>query len=243
MRKMRLSENMKLSSKNRFGVCSVQMIIILMSVVLISSFIIESTHITFKSISRKESAIQENLWGESIFQIIDVYLIQSLEEVYNTPPEILFTNSDESDKIKIKILRYSLFELWNTQVRKIGNKLSNSNILQNIEIKYKSIDKMAYVYDNSYGVNCFKINRDMITKNISSSEDFALTISVKVEKNGDRYVYSKDYFFKIPMYSDELINKEKNYYKDESNVKPWVNNFEFDTENTLVKSEVYYEKN
>ncbi|MGB5824288.1 MAG: hypothetical protein WBH44_09415 [Proteocatella sp.] len=243
MKKIKLPENMKSSSWNKHGMCSMQMIMILMIVILMSSFILDSTNITLKIISKRENTIQEQLWGESIFQIVDLYMIQGVEKIYNNPQKSVFISSYDNDKIKIKILQYALSEILNTNVIQIGNKLSGSRILEDIGLEYKYINRIGYVYDNSPEVKCFVKNKEMVTNNIYSSEDFAMIIAVKIEKGNDTFVYYKDYFLKIPMYTDELINEIKTYYEDNSNSKPWVSKLKFDIEATLITSEVYYDKN
>lgn len=242
MKKIKLSENMKSSFMNKKGICSMHMVILLMGVMLLSGFILDATNITLKSISKRESIIQEGLWGESIFQAIDVYLMESLAEEYNNPPKELFTGADDNSEIKIKILKQSFIDIWGKDIKVIGGKLLNATMLESLGMQYKSIDRTAYTYDDSAGVKYFKLNKDMTIKNITSSEDFALKISVTVAKGEDRFTYSKDYFFKIPLYSEELVNKMKAYYKDESNSKPWINQLKFDIKDNLITSEVYYEK-
>lgn len=243
MKRIKSSENMKSLSMNNSGMCSMHIIILLMSVIFISSFILDATNISLKSISKRESTIQEELWGDTIFQVIDVYLMESFEEVYNNPPKELFTSLDDNPEIKIKILKQAFIDIWAKEVKAIGVKLLDSKIFESMGIEYKRIDRTAYTYDDSAGVKYFKMNKDMAIKSINSSEDFALKISVTVAKGGDKFTYNKDYFFKIPLYDDKLINKMKVYYNDGSNSKPWMNQFEFGIESNLITSEVYYEKN
>lgn len=242
MKRVKLFEIMKSSSTNKLGICSMQMLIILMSVILMSSFILNSTDITLKIISKRENSIQERLWGESIFQVVDLYMIESLEKIYNKPPKSIFVSSYDNQIIKEKVLANSLFEMWSTQVSKIGTKLSTSGIVEVMGLKYKSIERTAYIYDNSPGVKYFKTNKYMVTTDLHSSDDFAMTISVKVEKGGYSFLYSKDYFLKIPLYSDELIEEIKAYYTANLSSELWTGSMKFDIEDTLITSEVYYEK-
>lgn len=237
MRRNRLNENIKCLSENKKGICSIQVIIITLASLLFFSYILESTSISLKTISKRQHTIQEKLVGESLFQIVDLYVIQEFEDIYNKAGyEVVKYNSD-NEIIKLKILRYSCFELWSKGVSKIGCEISSSKLIKALNLKYKEIGKIVYTYDSSEEKEYFIMQSYLNTKNIFSSKDFGITIKVTVYTEEDIISYSKDYIFTIPLYKDEDIAKIKADKEGKLNIK----SFEFD-ETNIVSSEVYYEQ-
>lgn len=72
---------MKFSSMNKKGICSVQVIIILCSCLILSAQILTSSRLSMNTISRRQDAVQERLYTEkSLFQVADVYLLPEHEQ-------------------------------------------------------------------------------------------------------------------------------------------------------------------
>ena len=55
---------MKFSSMNKKGICSVQVIIILCSCLILSAQILTSSRLSMNTISRRQDAVQEGAVGE-----------------------------------------------------------------------------------------------------------------------------------------------------------------------------------
>lgn len=237
MKHSKLKESIKYLSENKDGLCSIQVIIIIMASLLFCNYILESTAISVKTISRRQQVIQERLLGENLFQIIDLYVIKEFEDTYNKAGyEVVKVNSD-NEIIKLKILRYSCFEFWSKGVNNVGKEISKSKLIKDLDLKYKEIGKIIYTYDDSSEKEYFTMQNYLNTKNIFSSEDFGITIKVTVYTEDDIISYSKDYIFTIPFYTDEDIAKIKADKEGKLNIK----SFEFD-ETNIVSSEVYYEQ-
>ncbi len=237
MKRSRLKENIKCLSENKKGICSIQVIIITLASLLFFSYILESTAITLKTISKRQQVIQEKLLGESLFQIVDLYVIQEFEDIYNKAGyEIVKSNSD-NEIIKLKILRYSCFEFWSKGVNKVGSKISKSKLIKELNLKYKEIGMVLYTYDSSEEKEYFIMQNYLNIQKIFSSEDFGITIKVTVYTEESIISYSKNYIFTIPFYKDEDIAK----IKADKDCKLNIKSFEFD-ENNIISSEVYYEQ-
>ncbi|WP_028829026.1 hypothetical protein [Proteocatella sphenisci] len=231
---------MKFLSLNKKGICSVQVIIILCSCLIISTQLILSSKLTLATISRREAAIQERLYGESIFQVVDLYLVQSMNKTYNNPQKYTITSNQTNDEIKNKILRYALGEMANTEITNIGKSMKQCQMLKNMGIECKEISRTVYTYDNGAGIKQFKINSNLNLEKVSTSDDFALKIHIKVKVDNQIYVYGKDYFFIMPKYSDELIKEIKTFYGGGTS-ETWKGTHKFNHKEDMISSEVYYE--
>ena len=95
---------MKFSSMNKKGICSVQVIIILCSCLILSAQILTSSRLSMNTISRRQEAVQERLYGESLFQVADVYLLENMNSTYNIANKYTFTSGQTNDEIKKKYL-------------------------------------------------------------------------------------------------------------------------------------------
>jgi len=232
---------MKFLSLNKKGICSVQVIVILCACLVISAQILLSSKLTLATISRREVAIQERLYGESIFQVVDLYLVQSMNKTYNNPQKKTLTSNQTNDEIKNKILRYTLYEMANKEMTNLSGNIKTSPMLKNMGIEYKEATRTAYTYDNEAGVKRFKLNSSMDFDKVSTSDDFALKIHIKVKIDNQIYIYGKDYFFIMPKYSDELIKEIKTFYASGTS-EIWKGTHEFNHEEDIISSEVYYEK-
>lgn len=228
--------NIKCLSENKKGICSIQVIIVILAVILFFNYILESTSIGIKSISKRQDAVQEKLLGENLFQVVDLYVIEEFENIYNkTAYEVVKSNLN-NETTKLRILRYSCFEFWINGVKQVGREVSNSKIIKDLNLEYKQIGKIIYIYDNSIEKRYFVMENYLDTKNIFSSEDFGITIKVTVYTENKMISYCKDYIFKLPFYKDEDIDKIR---ADKDNILN-ISTFKLD-ESNIVTSEVYYE--
>ena len=232
---------MKFSSMNKKGICSVQVIIILCSCLILSAQILTSSRLSMNTISRRQEAVQERLYGESLFQVADVYLLENMNSTYNIANKYTFTSGQTDDEIKKKVLRYALQAMAVSKWKILSDGIKASPMLKDMGIECTEVTREIYTYDSSAGAMHFKKNTSGVLDRVNTYEDFALKINIKVRIDGQTYVYGKDYFFVMPLYTDEMIAEIKAYYASEG-AAPWTGNHEFDLEKDIISSEVYYEK-
>lgn len=232
---------MKFSSMNKKGICSVQVIIILCSCLILSAQILTSSRLSMNTISRRQDAVQERLYGESLFQVADVYLLQNMNSTYNIANEYTFISGQTDDEIKKKVLRYALQEMAVRKMTTLSDGIKASPMLKDMGIECTEVSAEIYTYDSSAGAMHFKKKTSEGLNRVNTCEDFALKINIKVRIDGQTYVYGKDYFFVMPLYTDEMIAEIKAYYAS-GGAAPWTGNHEFDLEKDIISSEVYYEK-
>lgn len=232
---------MKFSSMNKKGICSVQVIIILCSCLILSAQILTSSRLSMNTISRRQEAVQERLYGESLFQVADVYLLQNMNSTYNIANKDTFTSGQTDDEIKKKVLRYALQEMAVSKWKILSDSIKASPMLKDMGIECTEVSAEIYTYDSSAGAMHFKKNTSEGLNRVNTCEDFALKINIKARIDGQTYVYGKDYFFVMPLYTDEMIAEIKAYYAS-GGAAPWTGNHEFDLEKDIISSEVYYEK-
>ena len=232
---------MKFSSMNKKGICSVQVIIILCSCLILSAQILTSSRLSMNTISRRQEAVQERLYGESLFQVADVYLLQNMNSTYYIANKYAFTSGQTNDEIKKKVLRYALQEMAVSKWKILSDGIKASPMLKDMGIECTEVTREIYTYDSSAGAMHFKKNTSGVLDRVNTCEDFALKINIKARIDGQTYVYGKDYFFVMPLYTDEMIAEIKAYYASEG-AAPWTGNHEFDLEKDIISSEVYYEK-
>ena len=232
---------MKFSSMNKKGICSVQVIIILCSCLILSAQILTSSRLSMNTISRRQEAVQERLYGESLFQVADVYLLQNMNSTYNIANKDTFTSGQTDDEIKKKVLRYALQEMAVRKMTTLSDGIKASPMLKDMGIECTEVSAEIYTYDSSAGAMHFKKKTSEGLNRVNTCEDFALKINIKVRIDGQTYVYGKDYFFVMPLYTDEMIAEIKAYYAS-GGAAPWTGNHEFDLEKDIISSEVYYEK-
>lgn len=223
-------------SENKKGICSIQVIIVILAVILFFNYILESTSIGIKSIAKRQDAVQEKLLGENLFKVVDLYVIEEFENIYNKAAYKIVENHLDNETVKLIILRYSCFEFWSKGVNEIGIELMNSKILKDLNLKYKEIDELLYIYDDSGEKGYYIISKYLNVEKIFSSEDFGITIKVTVYTENQILSYNKDYIFKIPFYKDEDID---NIRADKDNALN-ISTFKLD-ESNIITSEVYYE--
>lgn len=234
MKKIMLKKHTNLLSDSK-GFCSLQLIIITMAAILLFGYILESVQITTKSFSMREKAVQEQLWGESVYQVADVYVIKEFEDIYNESIYEVVKYNTDNEIIKLKTLRLTCFQMWVKGANNVGKKLAKSEIIKDIGFKYIKIEKKPYEYQPFPEKGYFVITDYLNTKYINTSEDFGITIEISVSKDNQNYKYKKDYIFKIPFYEDEVIEKiKKNIETEEDRVILDVDN--------IVDAGVYYEK-
>ena len=232
---------MKFSSMNKKGICSVQVIIILCSCLILSAQILTSSRLSMNTISRRQEAVQERLYGESLFQVADVYLLENMNSTYNIANKYTFTSGQTNDEIKKKVLRYALQEMAVSKWKVLSDSIKASPMLKDMGIECTEVTREIYTYDSSAGAMHFKKNTSGVLDRVNTYEDFALKINIKVRIDGQTYVYGKDYFFVMPLYTDEMIAEIKAYYAS-GGAAPCTGNHEFDLEKDIISSEVYYEK-
>ena len=232
---------MKFSSMNKKGICSVQVIIILCSCLILSAQILTSSRLSMNTISRRQDAVQERLYGESLFQVADVYLLQNMNSTYNIANKDTFTSGQTDDEIKKKVLRYALQEMAVSKWKVLSDSIKASPMLKDMGIECTEVTREIYTYDSSAGAMHFKKNTSEGLNRVNTCEDFALKINIKVRIDGQTYVYGKDYFFVMPLYTDEMIAEIKAYYAS-GGAEPCTGNDEFDLEKDIISSEVDYEK-
>lgn len=234
MKKIKLKKPINLLSENS-GFCTIQVMIITMASILLIGYILESTQITTKSFSIRDKAVQERLWGESLYQVVDIYVIKEIENIYNDSVyEVVACNTD-NEIIKLKTLRLTCFQMWVKGANNIGKKLAKSEIIKDMGFKYIKIEKKPYEYQPLPEKGYFVLTNYLNTKYINTSEDFGITIEVSVSKENQNYKYKKNYIFKIPFYEDEVIEKIKNHSETETD------KVILDVDN-IVDAGVYYEK-
>lgn len=226
---------------NKKGICSVQVIIILCSCLILSAQILTSSRLSMNTISRRQDAVQERLYGESVFQVADAYLLQNMNSTYNIANKYTFTSGQTNDEIKKKVLRYALQEMAVSKWKVLSDGVKASPMLKNMGIECTEVTREIYTYDSSAGAMHFKKNTSGVLDRVNTFEDFALKINIKVKIDGQGYVYGKDYFFVMPLYTDEMIAEIKEYYAS-GGAAPWTGNHEFDLRKDIISSEVYYEK-
>ena len=232
---------MKFSSMNKKGICSVQVIIILCSCLILSAQILTSSRLSMNTISRRQEAVQERLYGESLFQVADVYLLENMNSTYNIANKYTFTSGQTNDEIKKKVLRYALQEMAVSKWKVLSDSIKASPMLKDMGIECTEVSAEIYTYDSSAGAMHFKKNTSEGLNRVNTCEDFALKINIKARIDGQTYVYGKDYFFVMPLYTDEMIAEIKAYYAS-GGAAPCTGNHEFDLEKDIISSEVYYEK-
>ena len=232
---------MKFSSMNKKGICSVQVIIILCSCLILSAQILTSSRLSMNTISRRQEAVQERLYGESLFQVADVYLLENMNSTYNIANKYTFTSGQTNDEIKKKVLRYALQEMAVSKWKVLSDSIKASPMLKDMGIECTEVTREIYTYDSSAGAMHFKKNTSEGLNRVNTCEDFALKINIKARIDGQTYVYGKDYFFVMPLYTDEMIAEIKAYYAS-GGAAPCTGNHEFDLEKDIISSEVYYEK-
>lgn len=228
--------NIKCLSENKKGICSIQVIIVILAVILFFNYILESTSIGIKSISKRQDAIQEKLLGENLFKVVDLYVIADFENIYNKAAYKVVQAYLDNETAKLMILRYSCFKFWANGVDEIGTELMNSKMLKDLNLKYKEIDELLYIYDDSIEKGYYIMSKYLNVEKIFSSEDFGITIKVTVYTENKMISYCKDYIFKLPFYKDEDIDKIR---ADKDNALN-ISTFKLD-ESNIVTSEVYYE--
>lgn len=228
--------NIKCLSENKKGICSIQVIIVILAVILFFNYILESTSIGIKSISKRQDAIQEKLLGENLFKVVDLYVIADFENIYNKAAYKVVQAYLDNETAKLMILRYSCFKFWANGVDEIGTELMNSKMLKDLNLKYKEIDELLYIYDDSIEKGYYIMSKYLNVEKIFSSEDFGITIKVTVYTENKMISYCKDYIFKLPFYKDEDIDKIR---ADKDNILN-ISTFKLD-ESNIVTSEVYYE--
>lgn len=234
MKKIMLKKPISLLSDSR-GFCSIQLIIITMASILLFGYILESVQITTKSFAIRDKAVQEKLWGESLYQVVDIYVIKEVEDIYNESIyEVVACNTD-NNIIKIKTLRLACIQIWAKGICNVGKKLAKSEIIKDMGFKYIKIEQKPYQYEPLPEKGYFVITKSLDTKYINTSEDFGITVEVSVYKDNQSYKYKKDYIFKIPFYEDEVIGKFKNHNETKDDM------IVLNVEN-IVDAEVYYEK-
>ena len=217
------------------------MIIILCSCLILSAQILTSSRLAVSTISRRQEAVQERLYGESIFQVADVYLLQNMNSTYNIANKSTFNSGYTDEVIKKKVLRYALHEMANSRTKYLSDSIKASPMLKEMGIDCTEVSAEIYTYDSSAGAMHFKKDKIEGLDRVNTYEDFALKIHIKARINGQWYVYGKDYFFAMPLYTDEMISEIKAYYASGTNVT-WKGTHEFDLEKDIISSEVYYEK-
>ena len=123
---------MKFSSMNKKGICSVQVIIIPCSCLILSAQILTSSRLSMNTISRRQEAVQERLYGESLFQVADVYLLQNMNSTYNIANKDTFTSGQTDDEIKKKVLRYALQEMAVSKWKILSDSIKASPMLKDM---------------------------------------------------------------------------------------------------------------
>ncbi|MGL5256633.1 MAG: hypothetical protein ACRC76_06305 [Proteocatella sp.] len=234
MKKIMLKKHINLLSESK-GFCSLQLIIITMASILLFGYILESVQITTKSFSIREKAIQEQLWGESIYQIADLYVIKEFENIYNESIYEVIENNKDNEIIKLKTLRLTCFQIWGKGVNNVGKKLAKSQMIKDLGFRYIKIEKKPYQYKPLPEEGYFVLTKYVDTKYINTSEDFGITIEISVSKDNQNYKYKKDYIFKIPFYEDKVIEKIKKHTETKADMVI------LDVDN-IVDAGVYYEK-
>nr|MBP7908021.1 hypothetical protein [Proteocatella sp.] len=146
-----------------------------------------------------------------------------------------------NDEIKKKVLRYALQEMAVSKWKVLSDSIKASPMLKDMGIECTEVTREIYTYDSSAGAMHFKKNTSEGLNRVNTCEDFALKINIKARIDGQTYVYGKDYFFVMPLYTDEMIAEIKAYYAS-GGAAPWTGNHEFDLEKDIISSEVYYEK-
>ena len=232
---------MKFSSMNKKGICSVQVIIILCSCLILSAQILTSSRLSMNTISRRQDAVQERLYGESVFQVADVYLLENMNSTYNIANKSTFNSGYTDEVIKKKVLRYALQEMAVSKWKILSDGVKASPMLKGMGIECTEVTREIYTYDSSAGAMHFKKNTSGVLDRVNTCEDFALKINIKARIDGQTYVYGKDYFFVMPLYTDEMIAEIKAYYASGTTIT-WKGTHEFDLKKDIISTEVYYEK-
>lgn len=174
----------------------------------------------------RRGGLENQLLANSIMSVADEIIVSKLESIYNNPPSKLFSKEVfDHEYLNVEIQR-NLFVQLAHGLLDINNSLKSSRVLGDLGISVYSTKIYTYLFLKSYEnvfkeVNTFDLYKEVVSKNVTTSDDYGFSLSINCKKDGQTIFISREYFFNIPYFTEDEL-----YYAFEANKNGEIYSFE-----------------